>query len=252
MTSIWLPPSPDVGDVDPQETEEWLDAVAAVIRNDGPDRARQLLETVVAEARAVGVPVHVPVRHHHPARRRGAHIRRRGARAAAALAGAMERHRDGPARQPGRLRFRRKVDGHGLPSYPHPWLMPGFWQFPTVSMGLGPITAIYQARFMKYLGARGLADVGDRKVWAFVGDGEMDEPESLGALAFAARERLEAIFRGACWNVIKLIWGRRWDPLLAADADGRLLRRMTETLDGDYQTYTAREGPRPTACYFTQ
>ncbi|MGZ3304077.1 MAG: pyruvate dehydrogenase (acetyl-transferring), homodimeric type, partial [Isosphaeraceae bacterium] len=143
------------------------------------------------------------------------------------------------------LNFRQEVDGNGLSSYPHPWLMPEFWQFPTVSMGLGPLMAIYQARFLKYLHHRGLADTEDRKVWAFTGDGEMDEPESLGALSLAGRERLdnlifvincnlqrldgpvrgngkiiqelEALFRGAGWNVIKVIWGRRWDPLIAQD-----------------------------------
>jgi pyruvate dehydrogenase E1 component len=166
--------------------------------------------------------------------------------------------------------FRREVDGRGLSSYPHPWLMPGFWQFPTVSMGLGPIMAIYQARFMKYLHHRGILDAGDRKVWAFMGDGEMDEPESLGAIGLAARERLdnlifvvncnlqrldgpvrgngkiiqelEGVFRGAGWNVLKVIWGSRWDPLLAKDRKGLLVARMEEAVDGDYQNYKARGG----------
>jgi pyruvate dehydrogenase E1 component len=166
--------------------------------------------------------------------------------------------------------FRQEVDGNGLSSYPHPWLMPDFWQFPTVSMGLGPIMAIYQARFMKYLQGRDLADTRGRKVWAFLGDGETDEPESLGAISLAARERLdnlvfvvncnlqrldgpvrgngkiiqelETVFRGAGWNVVKVIWGRRWDPLLDADRDGLLVQRMNEAVDGEYQTYKARDG----------
>ena len=166
--------------------------------------------------------------------------------------------------------FARKSIGKGLSSYPHPWLMPDFWQFPTVSMGLGPITAIYQARFMKYLEGRGLADMGDRKVWAFMGDGEMDEPESLGAISLAAREKLdnlifvvncnlqrldgpvrgngkiiqelEASFRGAGWNVIKVIWGSNWDPLLERDKLGFLRKRMEEAVDGEYQAFKARDG----------
>lgn len=166
--------------------------------------------------------------------------------------------------------FRSEVDGQGLSSYPHPWLMPDFWQFATVSMGLGPIQAIYQARLMKYLHNRGLADMADRKVWCFCGDGEMDEPESLGALDIAAREKLdnlifvvncnlqrldgpvrgdgkiiqelEGVFRGAGWNVIKVIWGALWDPLLAADSDGKLVELMDETVDGEYQAYKAKGG----------
>ncbi len=166
--------------------------------------------------------------------------------------------------------FRQEVDGKGLASYPHPWLMPTFWQFPTVSMGLGPIMAIYQARFMKYLHNRGIADTAGRKVWAFMGDGEMDEPEALGAIGLAAREKLDNLvfvvncnlqrldgpvrgngkiiqelegdFRGAGWNVIKVIWGSRWDPLLARDKNGTLLARMERAVDGDYQAYKARDG----------
>ena len=167
-------------------------------------------------------------------------------------------------------RFRREVDGDGLSSYPHPWLMPDYWQFPTVSMGLGPIQAIYQAHVMKYLDSRGLVPIGDRKVWAFLGDGECDEPESLGVLGLAAREKfdhlifvvncnlqrldgpvrgngkiiqeLEGTFRGAGWNVIKVVWGRLWDPLFANDAQGILQQRMNETVDGEYQNYKARGG----------
>ena len=168
------------------------------------------------------------------------------------------------------LNFRREVDGKGLSSYPHPKLMPKFLQFPTVSMGLGPLMAIYQARFLKYLHARSIADTANRKVWAFCGDGEMDEPESMGAIGMAARERLdnlvivvncnlqrldgpvrgngkiiqelEADFRGAGWNVVKVIWGPGWDELLAKDKDGILQRVMMETVDGEYQNYKAKDG----------
>jgi pyruvate dehydrogenase E1 component len=166
--------------------------------------------------------------------------------------------------------FRQEVGGAGLSSYPHPWLMPEFWQFPSVSLGLGPITSIYQARFMKYLTARDVTDTTGRKVWAFMGDGEMDEPESMGAIGLAGREHLdnliwvvncnlqrldgpvrgnskiiqelESDFRGAGWNVIKVIWGSRWDPLLAADTDGRLVHVMEDSVDGEYQTYKSRDG----------
>ncbi|MDK9715888.1 MAG: pyruvate dehydrogenase (acetyl-transferring), homodimeric type [Sulfuritalea sp.] len=166
--------------------------------------------------------------------------------------------------------FRREVDGKGLSSYPHPWLMPDFWQFPTVSMGLGPLQAIYQARFMKYLQHRELIPTDSRKVWAFMGDGEMDEPESMGAIGMAGRERLdnlifvincnlqrldgpvrgngkiiqelESDFRGAGWNVIKVIWGSYWDPLLAQDKTGLLQKRMMECVDGDYQTFKSKDG----------
>jgi pyruvate dehydrogenase E1 component len=168
------------------------------------------------------------------------------------------------------LNFRREVDGKGVSSYPHPWLMPDYWQFPTVSMGLGPIQAIYMARYLKYLQARGLAETANRKVWVFCGDGEMDEPESLGAIGMASREKLDNLvfivncnlqrldgpvrgngkiiqelegdFRGAGWNVIKLIWGAYWDPLLARDKEGLLLRIMEETVDGEYQNYKANDG----------
>ncbi|MDX6556652.1 MAG: pyruvate dehydrogenase component [Miltoncostaeaceae bacterium] len=166
--------------------------------------------------------------------------------------------------------FRQEVGGKGLSSYPHPWLMPDFWQYPTVSMGLGAIMAIYQARFLKYLAGRGIQDTAERKVWAFMGDGEMDEPESMGAISLAGREHLDNLifvvncnlqrldgpvrgngkiiqeletnFRGAGWNVIKAIWGRRWDPLLAADHEGLLRRRMDECVDGQYQAFKSRDG----------
>ncbi len=166
--------------------------------------------------------------------------------------------------------FRSEVSGEGLSSYPHPWLMPDYWQFPTVSMGLGPLMAIYQARFMKYMHNRGLIDAADRKVWCFLGDGEMDEPESLGAISLAAREKLdnlifvvncnlqrldgpvrgnskivqelEGAFRGAGWEVVKLLWGRGWDALLEKDVSGRLRQLMDETVDGDYQTFKSKDG----------
>ena len=168
------------------------------------------------------------------------------------------------------LNFRQETDGKGLSSYPHPWLMPEFWQFPTVSMGLGPLMAIYQARFLKYLHDRGLADTSKRKVWVFCGDGEMDEPESLGAAALAGREKLDNLvfvincnlqrldgpvrgngkiiqelegnLRGAGWNVIKCIWGSNWDELLARDGSGRLRQLMEECNDGQYQNFKAKDG----------
>jgi len=167
-------------------------------------------------------------------------------------------------------KFRQEVDGDGLSSYPHPWLMPNFWQFPTVSMGLGPLMAIYQARFMRYLQHRNLSQTDGRRVWAFLGDGETDEPESLGAISMAGREgldnlifvvncnlqrldgpvrgngkiiqELEGVFRGAGWNVIKVVWGRWWDRLLAKDKSGLLAKRMMEVVDGEYQNYKAKDG----------
>ncbi len=166
--------------------------------------------------------------------------------------------------------FRQEARGKGLSSYPHPWLMPDYWQFPTVSMGLGPLKAIYQARFMKYLQHRDIVKTEDRRVWCFVGDGEVDEPETLGAISLAGREKLdnltwvincnlqrldgpvrgngkiiqelEAVFRGAGWNVIKVLWGSYWDPLLAKDKDGILKKRMLEVVDGEFQNYKAKDG----------
>ncbi len=166
--------------------------------------------------------------------------------------------------------YRQEVDGKGISSYPHPWLMPDFWQFPTVSMGLGPLMAIYQARFMKYLQDRDILKTEGRKVWAFMGDGEMDEPESMGAIGMASRENLdnlifvincnlqrldgpvrgngkiiqelESDFRGAGWNVIKVVWGRHWDTLLARDKTGILVKRMMECVDGEYQTFKSKDG----------
>ncbi len=178
------------------------------------------------------------------------------------------------------LNFRQEVDGKGLSSYPHPKLMPEFWQFPTVSMGLGPLMAIYQARFLKYLHARGIANTENRKVWVFCGDGEMDEVESMGAIGLAAREKLDNLvfvincnlqrldgpvrgngkiiqelegeFRGSGWNVIKLIWGSGWDPLLARDKDGALRKVMMDTLDGDYQAMKANDGAYVRKHFFGQ
>ena len=174
--------------------------------------------------------------------------------------------------------FRRESGGKGVPSYPHPWLMKAFWQFPTVSMGLGPIMAIYQARFLKYLHNRGLADTTGRKVWVFLGDGETDEPQSLGAIGLASRENLDNLifvincnlqrldgpvrgngkiiqelegdFRGAGWNVIKVIWGSYWDPLLAKDTEGFLRKRMDEAIDGEYQAFKAKGGAYTRAHFF--
>ena len=178
------------------------------------------------------------------------------------------------------LNFRKECAGKGLSSYPHPWLMPDYWQFPTVSMGLGPITAIYQARFMKYLDARGLADTKNRTVWAFCGDGEMDEPESTGAITRAGREQLdnlifvincnlqrldglvhgngkiiqelESTFRGACWHVIKVVWGEDWIRLLEKDEKGILLKYLEQACDGDFQTFQSRGGAYMREHFFGQ
>jgi pyruvate dehydrogenase E1 component len=323
-------------DVDPQETQEWLDALDGVLENEGPDRAHFLLERLVDKARRSGAYLpysantaylnSIPLTKQAPfpgdqsmerrirsfirwnamamvvqanrkATELGGHIASFASSATLFDVGFNHFFRATNDNQEGDLvffqghsapgiyaraflegriseeqlnSFRQEVDGDGLSSYPHPWLMPNFWQFPTVSMGLGPLMAIYQARFMRYLHDRGLANAGDRKVWAYMGDGEMDEPESLGAISLAARERLdnlvfvvncnlqrldgpvrgngkiiqelEAVFRGAGWNVIKVIWGGYWDPLLARDKDGLLLKRMEECVDGDYQAYKAHGG----------
>jgi len=327
-----------VRDVDPQETREWLEAIDAVIREDGAGRAQELLEAVLDRARAAGAPLEIGLQTPYvntiatdrepeypgdSAMERkirslirwnaiamvlqanketselGGHIASYQSAATLYEVGfnhywraATEEHRGdlvyiqghsspgiyARAFLEGRLTedqmrgFRQEVSKapDGLSSYPHPWLMPDFWQFPTVSMGLGPLMAIYQARFMKYLQGRGISDTAGRKVWAFMGDGEMDEPESLGAISLAGREHLDNLvfvvncnlqrldgpvrgngkiiqelerdFRGSGWNVIKVIWGRRWDPLLARDKDGLLRRRMEEAVDGDYQTYKSRSG----------
>jgi pyruvate dehydrogenase E1 component len=331
-----------VPDVDNDETLDWLDALDAVLQHDGPERARFLLDRVLAHAARHGAapPVGMgspytntippalepPYPGDQALEERLASLIRWNAMAivlqankdSSELGGHIASYQSAAtlyevgfnhfwhapteahggdlvyiqghsspgiyarAYLEGRLgeerlrRYRQEIDqggnfdGAGLSSYPHPWLMPDFWQFPTVSMGLGPLTAIYQARFMKYLHGRGLASTEGRKVWAFLGDGECDEPESLGAISLAARERLdnlifvvncnlqrldgpvrgngkiiqelETVFRGAGWNVIKVIWGSAWDPLLAADRDGALLRRMEEVVDGEYQTLKARDG----------
>jgi len=322
-------------DIDPDETEDWLEAVEDVLRERGPERAGQLLGEVVNEARLSGAMVPVadstpyvntippeesePIPGDQEVERRlrslvrwnaaalvlqankesselGGHIA--SFQSAATLYEVGFNHfwhartedhggdlvyfqgHSSPgiyarAFLEGRLseeqvkNFRQEVEGNGLSSYPHPWLMPGFWQFPTVSMGLGPLMAIYQARFLKYLQGRGIAETDGRRVWAFMGDGEMDEPESMGAISLAGREHLDNLvfvvncnlqrldgpvrgngkiiqeletnFRGAGWNVIKVIWGENWDPLLAADHDGLLKRRMMEAVDGEYQTFKSRD-----------
>ena len=323
-------------DPDALETQEWLDALDAVLQREGPERAHYLLEKLVDKARRSGayipfslntaylntIPVHMEERSpgDHALEERIRSFCRWNAMVMVARANKSDDELGGHiasfasvgtlfgigfnhfwhAPHPGHggdliyfqghsspgiyaraflegrlseaqiLNFRREVDGGGISSYPHPWLMPDFWQFPTVSMGLGPIQGIYMAKFLKYLNARGLADTANRKVWVFCGDGEMDEPESLGAIGLAAREKLdnlvfivncnlqrldgpvrgngkiiqelEADFRGAGWNVIKLIWGSYWDPLFARDIEGRLLRVMEDTVDGEYQNYKANDG----------
>ena len=322
-------------DIDPQETQEWLDALESVLINEGPERAHFLLEKLVEKARRSGTylpysantayintiptgkearsPGDNAIEHrirsyvrwnamamvlkanrstnvgghiasfasaatlydigynhfwHSPSENHGGDLvyvqghSSPGIYAYAFLAGELT--------EENLNNFRQEAEGKGLSSYPHPWLMPSFWQFPTVSMGLGPLMALYQARFMKYLGSRGLVNTDGRKIWAFMGDGEMDEPESLGAITLASREKLdnlifvvncnlqrldgpvrgngkiiqelEAAFRGAGWNVIKVIWGSYWDPLLAKDTKGFLQKRMMECVDGEYQNFKARDG----------
>ena len=322
-------------DIDPQETQEWLDALESVLINEGPERAHYLLERLVEKARRSGayLPYSANTAYINTIpsgkeeRSLGDHAIEHRIRSYVrwnAMAMVLRANRDtnvgghiasfasaatlydvgynhfwhAPSSEHGgdliyvqghsspgiyayaflmgKLstqqldNFRQETGGNGLPSYPHPWLMPDFWQFPTVSMGLGPLMAIYQARFMKYLGSRNLVETTGRKVWAFMGDGEMDEPESLGAITLASRENLdnlifvincnlqrldgpvrgngkiiqelEAAFRGAGWNVIKVIWGSYWDPLLAKDTKGLLQQRMMECVDGEYQTFKARDG----------
>jgi len=329
---------------DPQETQEWLDALDGVIAAEGPERARQLIDLLAARAhlRGVRIPMGlttpyvntIPVgeepkypgnleleaRIRHYVRWNAMAMVVRANREHSDLGGHVATFASAATlydvgfnhfwRAPsesfggdlvyiqghsspgiyarafveGRLteeqldHFRREVDGRGLSSYPHPWLMPDFWQFATVSMGLGPLQAVYQARFLKYLHDRGIADTSGRKVWAFLGDGEVDEPESLAGLSLAAREKLdnlifvincnlqrldgpvrgngkiiqelEGVFRGAGWNVIKVLWGRRWDPLFERDKTGKLVQLMNETLDGDYQTYKARDGAYVRQAFF--
>ena len=329
-------PSP-LPDIDPDETQEWVESLDAVINNRGKERARYLMLRLIQEARANGVGVpglrstdyintippeaepwfpgdeHVErrirafirwnaavmvSRANRPELGVGGHIATYASSASLYEVGFNHFFRgkaDGSGDQvfiqghgspgiyaraflEGRLTsdrldgFRQELShpGGGLPSYPHPRLMPDFWEFPTVSMGLGPLNAIYQARFNRYLTNRGIKDVSDSHVWAFLGDGETDEPESLGAIGVAAREELdnltfvincnlqrldgpvrgngkiiqelESTFRGAGWNVIKVIWGRDWDPLLARDVDGVLVNKMNSTPDGQFQTYTVESG----------
>ncbi|MET0104921.1 MAG: pyruvate dehydrogenase (acetyl-transferring), homodimeric type [Sedimenticola sp.] len=323
-------------DIDPQETQEWLDALEGVLENEGIDRAHYLIEKLVDKARRSGAylpfsantayvnSIPVTQQERFPGDRAmerrirsfirwnamamvvqanristelGGHISSFASSATLFDVGfnhffhGRTDSRDGDliffqghsapgiyarAYLEGRIsedelyNFRQEADGEGLSSYPHPWLMPGFWQFPTVSMGLGPLMAIYQARFMRYLHDRGVLNTDKRKVWAFMGDGEMDEPEALGAISLAGRERLdnlvfvvncnlqrldgpvrgngkiiqelEGVFRGAGWNVIKVVWGGYWDPLLARDKNGTLIKRMEECVDGDYQAYKAKGG----------
>jgi pyruvate dehydrogenase E1 component len=322
-------------DNDPQETQEWLESLEGVLRNEGPERAHYLLEQLIEKARRSGAylpysantayintippgkedksPGDHEIEHRIRSYARwnaaamvlrankdtnvGGHIASFASAATLYDVGfnhfwhaPSENHggdlvfvqgHSAPgvyarAFMLGRLTeqqldsFRQEVDGKGLSSYPHPWLMPDFWQFPTVSMGLGPIMAIYQARFMKYLNDRGLVNTEGRKVWCFLGDGEIDEPESMGAIGVAARERLDNLvfvvncnlqrldgpvrgngkiiqelegdFRGAGWNVIKVIWGSYWDPLLARDTKGLLQKRMEECVDGEYQTFKSKDG----------
>jgi pyruvate dehydrogenase E1 component len=325
-----------INDIDTVETQEWLDALASVIQEEGSERAQFLLQKLLAAATGEGIRL--------PSGLTTAYVNTLPAKLDAAYPGDEELEKkisaiirwnaimmvlhavkksaelgghiatfassamlyevgfqhffhavaenhggdllyiqghsspgiyaraflEGRLTQEQLENFRQEIGGKGLSSYPHPWLMPAFWQFPTVSMGLGPLQAIYQARFLKYLNHRGLLDTENRKVWVFCGDGEMDEPESLGAISLAGRENLdnlifvincnlqrldgpvrgnskviqefETVFRGAGWNVIKVIWGRNWDPLLAKDTQGLLQKRMMEAVDGDYQNYKAYNG----------
>ncbi|MFW5425678.1 MAG: pyruvate dehydrogenase (acetyl-transferring), homodimeric type [Methylophagaceae bacterium] len=326
----------DFVDNDPQETQEWLDALESIIEVEGDEKAHYLLEKLIDMARRSGVnlpyssntayvnsiPVdqqeRIPGDQDMEQKIRsyirwnamamvtkanlkpgavGGHIASFASSATMYDVGFNhffkgDNHGNGAdlvffqghiapgiyARSflEGRLtedqlnNFRFEADGKGLSSYPHPWLMPDYWQFPTVSMGLGPILAIYQARFMKYMEHREIKETAGRNVWAYLGDGEMDEPESLGAITLAGREKLdnltfvincnlqrldgpvrgngkiiqelEAVFRGAGWNVIKVIWGSEWDQLLAKDKNGLLLKRMEEVVDGEYQNYKAKDG----------
>ncbi len=328
-------------DVDPVETREWLQALESLLREEGPERARFIIDQLAEQARKAGVDlaatgkggsiltdyINTIATSDEPAypgdkeleRRIRAIIRwnavmivLRASKKGLDLGGHMSsfassatvyevafnhffrarNEKDGGdlvyfqghispgvyarAFVEGRLTetqldsFRQEVDGQGLSSYPHPKLMPTFWQFPTVSMGLGPIGSIYQARFLKYLTDRGLKDCSEQKVYAFLGDGEMDEPESKGAITVAVREKLdnlifvincnlqrldgpvvgngkvihelEGLFRGAGWEVIKVIWGSKWDELLQKDTSGKLLQLMNETVDGDYQTFKSKNG----------
>ncbi len=333
-------------DTDPQETQEWMEALASVIANAGPERAVFLVQALQDEASAQGFAAHAPpfsaYRNTIPLERQGAYpgdpameeritamirwnalamvVRANEAYGElgghiASYASAAEifelgfnhffrssedgQHSDLVYFQPhsapgvyarafleGRLseghlaRYRQEVGGQGLCSYPHPWLMPDFWQFPTGSMGLGPLCAVYQARFMRYLANRGLLDTAGRRVWGVFGDGEMDEPESIAGLTLAARERLdnltfivncnlqrldgpvrgngqviqelEALFNGAGWNVVKVLWGSEWDALFERDKEHVLLRALSRTVDGQYQTLGANDGAYNIEHFFRQ
>lgn len=323
-------------ETDPLETQEWLDALTAVIETEGTERAHFLLEAMIDKARRSGsnlpynattayvntIPTHLQqalpgdaemerriralvrwnaimtvLRSNEKSPGVGGHIA--SFQSAATLYDTgfnyffraptenfggdciyFQGHSspgvyarafiEGLIPEDKMENFRQETGGNGLSSYPHPWLMPDFWQFPTVSMGLGPIQGIYQARFLKYIHDRGIADTSDRKVWVFCGDGEMDEPESQGAISLASREKLdnlifvincnlqrldgpvrgngkiiqelESNFRGSGWNVLKVVWGSYWDPLLAMDKDGILKKRMEECVDGEYQNFKAKGG----------
>ena len=329
-------PQTGLTETDPQETQEWLDALLSVIENEGTDRAHFLLEEMIDQARRSGsnlpynattayvntIPTHLQaklpgdpemerriralirwnaimtvLRANEKSPGVGGHIA--SFQSAATLYDVGFNHFFRAANEDfggdciyfqghsspgvyarayleGRFteeqmdNFRQETGGNGLSSYPHPWLMPDFWQFPTVSMGIGPLAGIYQARFLKYLHNRGIVDTSNRKVWVFCGDGEMDEPESQGAISLAAREgldnlifvincnlqrldgpvrgngkiiqELESNFRGAGWNALKVVWGSYWDPLLAMDKDGLLKKRMEECVDGEYQNFKQKGG----------
>ncbi|HET7306887.1 MAG TPA: pyruvate dehydrogenase (acetyl-transferring), homodimeric type [Gammaproteobacteria bacterium] len=326
----------DSTDIDIQETREWQESIRSVLANEGPERAKFLLENVILDARRTGayipydpstpyintIPPHqekkmpgeqrlerqvrslirwnamaMVVRAKRSGKGLGGHIASYQSAATLYEVGFnhffhapseghggdllyLQGHSsegiysraflEGRLSEENLKNFRQETHGKGISSYPHPWLMPDFWQFATVSMGLGPITAIYQARFMKYLENRGIAKTSNRKVWCFIGDGETDEPETLGAIDIAAREKLDNLifvincnlqrldgpvrgdskivqelegrFHGAGWNVIKVLWGGRWDQLLAQDEKGLLLKRMEECVDGEYQSFKAHGG----------
>ncbi|HUO78690.1 MAG TPA: pyruvate dehydrogenase (acetyl-transferring), homodimeric type [Steroidobacteraceae bacterium] len=328
--------TPRVEDVDPLETQEWLESIDAILKVHGPERAHYLLERLIDHSRRAGA--HLPFKPNtayvntisaahektYPGNRAverrieayirwnamamvvaanrqnseyGGHLATYASSATLYEVGFNHFWRAASEQHPGDLvfmqghsspgiyaraylegrlseeqlrNFRRETTGTGLSSYPHPWLMPDFWQFPTVSMGLGPMMAIFQARFQRYLEHRGIVKPSDRRIWCFLGDGEMDEPESMGALTMPVREKLdnlvfvincnlqrldgpvrgngkiiqelEAAFLGAGWNVVKVLWGSRWDPLLARDQKGLLRRLMDECVDGEYQNFKAKGG----------
>ena len=330
---------PNINDIDPEETNEWIESLEGVVKRDGAERAHYLLTQLIDQAYIAGstipftqktpyvntIPTELEakspgnqeiekkirslvrwnaaamvVRANKVSSELGGHIATFASAATLYDVGCNHFWRaknenflgdmiyyqghaapgmyarsflEGRISEEQLIGFRQEVKGGGLSSYPHPWLMPNYWQFPTVSMGLGPITAIYQARFMKYLENRGLIPHQDRKVWCFIGDGETDEVETLGAIGLASREKLdnlifvvncnlqrldgpvrgngkiiqelEGTFRGAGWNVIKVIWGSYWDALLKADKSGLLMKRMNECVDGEYQACLLYTSPSP-------